>query len=81
MLRSSPLAPAVSYLRVVLAARLARMRAEDRELGASVVEWVVIMTIVVVLAVTIGVVITKLINTDATKTEGCISTPSGCTPQ
>ena len=77
MLGFSPLAPAVDYLRVMLAARLAEARSEDRERGASVVEWVVITTIVVVLAVTIGVIITDALNKKATTIQGCINSAGG----
>lgn len=47
---------------------------QDREKGASVVEWVVITTIVVVLAVTIGLIITTALNKKATDIQGCINT-------
>ena len=76
----SPFTPAVDYLRTMLSLRLAAARAEDRERGASVVEWVVITTIVVVLAVTIGLAITTLLNQKSTDIQNCISTagqPSG----
>jgi Flp pilus assembly pilin Flp len=73
MLLFSPFTPAVRYLRVVLGARLAAARSdEDRERGASVVEWVVITTIVVVLAITIGVAITNLLNTKSGDIDKCI---------
>jgi hypothetical protein len=52
------LTAAWSYLKASLAARHARARARDPELGASVVEWVVITAIVVVL---IGVVAAILV--------------------
>jgi Flp pilus assembly pilin Flp len=81
MFASSLFTPVVDYLRVMLSARLAEARSEDRERGASVVEWVVITTIVVVLAVTIGVIITNALNTKATQIQGCINTAgttSGC---
>jgi predicted Kef-type K+ transport protein len=70
----SPFTPAVDYLRAMLGERLAAARAEDRERGASVVEWVVITTIVVVLAVTIGLAITTLLNQKSTDIQSCIST-------
>lgn len=71
----SPFAPTVTYLRAALAARYAAARAkEDRERGASVVEWVVITTIVVVIAVTVGVLITHALNTQGTNIENCINT-------
>ena len=50
----SVIAPALEYLKVSLAARYARARAEDAELGASVVEWVVISAIVVVIIVAVA---------------------------
>jgi Flp pilus assembly pilin Flp len=81
MFANSLFAPAVDYLRVMLSARLAAARSEDRERGASVVEWVVITTIVVVLAVTIGVVITKALTTKSNDISTCINnagTTTGC---
>jgi Flp pilus assembly pilin Flp len=81
MFASSLFAPVVDYLRLTLSARLAEARSEDRERGASVVEWVVITTIVVVLAVTIGVIITNALNTKAAQIQGCINTAgtdTGC---
>jgi Flp pilus assembly pilin Flp len=80
MFANSLFAPAVDYLRTMLAARIAEARSEDRERGASVVEWVVITTIVVVLAVGIGLIITTALNKKATDIQGCINTagnPSG----
>ncbi len=70
----SPFTPAVDYLRTMLRLRLAAARAEDRERGASVVEWVVITTIVVVLAVTIGLLITAALNKKSTDIQACINT-------
>jgi len=77
MIANSVFAPAVDYLRVMLSARLAAARSEDRERGASVVEWVVITTIVVVLAVTIGIIITNALNKKATDIQNCINTAGG----
>jgi Flp pilus assembly pilin Flp len=79
MLRNSPLAPAVDYLRVTFAARLAEARREDRERGASVVEWVVITTIVVVIAVTVGVLITNALTTKGNQIQTCINQAGGTT--
>jgi Flp pilus assembly pilin Flp len=73
----SPLAPAVDYLRTTLSARLAAARSRDPEEGASVVEWVVITTIVVVLAVTIGVIITNALNQKAQTISNCIGSAGG----
>jgi Flp pilus assembly pilin Flp len=73
MLRYSPLAPAVDYLRVMLATRLAEARSRDRERGASVVEWVVITTIVVVIAVTVGVLITNALTNKGQQITNCIN--------
>jgi Flp pilus assembly pilin Flp len=81
MFANSLFAPVVGYLRVMLSTRLAEARSEDRERGASVVEWVVITTIVVVLAVTIGVIITNALTTKAGDISTCINnagTTSGC---
>jgi Flp pilus assembly pilin Flp len=73
----SPFAPAVEFLRTTLSARLAAARSRDPEEGASVVEWVVITTIVVVLAVTIGVIITNALNQKATTISNCIGSAGG----
>lgn len=51
--------PALDYLRVSLAAHYARARSEDRERGASAIEWVIISSIVVILVVAIGVWLTS----------------------
>ena len=80
MLSFSQFTPAVEYLRTMLGARIAEARADrDRERGASVVEWVVITTIVVVLAITIGVAITNLLNTKSGDIQKCISDAGGVT--
>jgi Flp pilus assembly pilin Flp len=79
MLRSVPLAPAVDYLRVVLRTKLAEARTRDRELGASVVEWVVITTIVVVIAITVGVLITNALTTKGNQIVNCINSAGGTT--
>jgi Flp pilus assembly pilin Flp len=79
MFASSLFTPVVDYLRVTLSAKLAEARSEDRERGASVVEWVVITTIVVVLAVTIGLIITTALNNKATDIQGCINTAGNTT--
>ncbi|MBR7828674.1 hypothetical protein KDK95_20365 [Actinospica sp. MGRD01-02] len=73
----SPFASAVDFLRTTLSARLAAARSRDPEEGASVVEWVVITTIVVVLAVTIGVIITNALNQKATTIQNCINSAGG----
>jgi hypothetical protein len=68
------LSPAIDYLRVSLAARYAEARArEDKELGASVVEWVVITTIVVVIAVTAGYFISQALAAKTTTITNCIN--------
>jgi hypothetical protein len=75
MVMFSPFAPAVDYLRAALAARLAAARAkEDGERGASVVEWVVITTIVVVIAITVGVWISGALTTQGKNIQNCINT-------
>jgi hypothetical protein len=79
MFANSLFAPAVNYLRVMLSARLAEARSEDRERGASVVEWVVITTIVVVLAVAVGIIITKALTTKAGVIGTCINDAGGTT--
>lgn len=74
------LGPAIDYLRVSLAARYAEARArEDKELGASVVEWVVITTIVVVIAVTAGFFISQALTAKTQQITGCINTSNAPT--
>ena len=66
--------PAIDYLRVSLAARYAEARdREDKDLGASVVEWVVITTIVVVIAVTAGFFINRALTAKTTTISNCIT--------
>ncbi|HEY8482407.1 MAG TPA: hypothetical protein VIL71_21485 [Spirillospora sp.] len=58
--------PAVVYLRAVLGARLARVRApRERDRGASAIEWAIITAILALLAITIGAVITKKVTDKA----------------
>jgi hypothetical protein len=74
----STFTPAVSYLRTMLAARLAAARdGEDRERGASVVEWVVITTIVVVIAVLVGGWIYTALYNKGQQVQGCINVAGG----
>lgn len=74
----TPFTPALHYLRTALAARIAAARAkQDGERGASVVEWVVITTIVVVVAITVGVVISNLLLAKGKDVETCIGDAGG----
>ncbi|WP_242903186.1 hypothetical protein [Actinomadura terrae] len=58
--------PSVVYLRAVLGARLARLRArEERGRGASAIEWAIITAILALIAITIGAVIQKKITEKA----------------
>jgi Flp pilus assembly pilin Flp len=57
--------PALHYLRVSLAARYARARSEDTELGASAIEWVIISAIVVIFVVAIGAWLTSALESKA----------------
>ncbi len=59
--------PALSYLRVTLAARYAKARSQDTELGASAVEWVIISAIVVAIIAVVGVWITDALKAKATQ--------------
>jgi len=59
------LACAWAYARAVLAERYARARSKDPELGASVVEWVVITVIVVVVVIAVGAIITSAVTDKA----------------
>ena len=74
MFGNSPFAPAVDFLRSMLSLKLAEARSRDRERGASVVEWVVITTIVVVLAVGVGIIITDALTAKANNAKDCINT-------
>ena len=52
--------PLVVYLRGMVAARFARLRAEEeRTRGASAIEWAIITAILALLAITIGAIIVK----------------------
>lgn len=55
--------PAMTYLRVSLAAHYARAKAggEDSERGASAVEWVIISAIVVAIVAVVGVWLTNVL--------------------
>ncbi|MFG2089309.1 MULTISPECIES: Flp family type IVb pilin [unclassified Spirillospora] len=58
--------PIVVYLRAMAGARIARMRAPDeRDRGASAIEWAIITAILALLAITIGAVITKKVTDKA----------------
>lgn len=58
--------PAAVYLRALVAARIARLRAEDeRSRGASAIEWAIITAILALLAITIGAIITKKVTDKA----------------
>jgi phosphotransferase system glucose/maltose/N-acetylglucosamine-specific IIC component len=81
--------PALNYLETVLRARFAQVRAaaegEDREFGASAVEWVVITMIVLVLVGIAAAVIIPAITTKTGAINTCIqnaggATNSACTP-
>ncbi|TYK43296.1 Flp family type IVb pilin [Actinomadura decatromicini] len=58
--------PFVVYLRAMVSARIARLRAEeDRSRGASAIEWAIITAILALLAITIGAIITKKVTDKA----------------
>lgn len=57
--------PAMTYLRVSLAARYARAKAEDGERGASAVEWVIISAVVVAIVVTVAFILTHVLEDKA----------------
>lgn len=58
--------PVVVYLRAMAGARIARMRApQERDRGASAIEWAIITAILALLAITIGAVITKKVTDKA----------------
>ena len=59
------IACAWAYVKATLAARYARARSRESELGASVVEWVVITVIVVVLLIAVGAIITNAVEAKA----------------
>ncbi|MFC6885668.1 MULTISPECIES: hypothetical protein [Actinomadura] len=58
--------PALVYLRAVLADRWHRLRTrEERDVGASAIEWAIITAILALIAITIGAVIQKKIQDKA----------------
>jgi Flp pilus assembly pilin Flp len=61
--------PAVVYLRVQLATRLRRLRAEaagsDRSRGASAIEWAIITGILAAIAIAVGAVIKSKVSSAA----------------
>ncbi|RKS76295.1 hypothetical protein BZB76_1646 [Actinomadura pelletieri DSM 43383] len=58
--------PTVAYLRAVLGTRLARLRSdEERDRGASAIEWAIITAILALLAITIGAIITRKVTEKA----------------
>ncbi|MEU8800350.1 hypothetical protein [Spirillospora sp. NPDC048819] len=58
--------PVVVYLRAMAGARIARMRGpQERDRGASAIEWAIITAILALLAITIGAVITKKVTDKA----------------
>lgn len=79
--------PAISYLNMVLQTRIASARAaaegEDRQLGASAVEWVVITLIVLVIAGGAAAIIIPAISRKTTSIQTCIDnsgTQTACAP-
>ena len=60
--------PMLDYIRISLAIRLARARAKDTELGASVVEWVVITSIVVLLITAVALILIPVVEDKAKAT-------------
>lgn len=72
---------ALIYLKAVLVGRYARARARESELGASVVEWVIITAIVVVIAVAVGAILINVLEAKAksacTSISGAGGTSSG----
>jgi len=57
--------PALTYLRVSLAARYARAKSEDAERGASAIEWVIISAIVVAIIAVVGFMLTDVLEKKA----------------
>lgn len=54
-------------------------RDEDRELGASALEWAIIAAISVVIATVIGTVIYNVVQGEGTKITNCANVPVGGT--
>ena len=77
--------PALNYLDLVLRSRIAKARAaaegEERDLGASAVEWVVITMIVLVIVVAAGIVINTAIKGKTGKISTCINNAGNGTTQ
>jgi Flp pilus assembly pilin Flp len=75
--------PATNYLSVLLRARIAAVKSaaegEDRQLGASAVEWVVITMISLVIIGVAGYAIYGAISTKSTAISNCIGSSNGTT--
>ena len=79
--------PALNYLDLILRTRVANLRAlaedEDREFGASAVEWVVITVVVLVLIGAASAIIIPKLNQKSTDIGTCITNAgngSSCAP-
>ncbi|WP_433328991.1 hypothetical protein [Spirillospora sp. CA-294931] len=57
--------PAIAYLRALLDTRLARMKEEEHDRGASAIEWAIITAIIAGIAIAIGAVIATKIQDKA----------------
>lgn len=71
--------PALDYAVIRLRARHARLTGEERDRGASAVEWVVISMIVVGIVIAVGVLLYNALTTKATAVKGCIDGANGST--
>jgi Flp pilus assembly pilin Flp len=69
--------PALHYIASDLRARFDRVRSDDRERGASAVEWVVISMVLVGLCVAVGAVIYTAVSGEATNVSNCIGGGTG----
>jgi Flp pilus assembly pilin Flp len=67
----------------VMLLQLARLRAqalradEDRELGASAIEWAIIAAITVVAAVLIGGIVYNIVGNNTDRLKNCANVPAG----
>ncbi len=68
----------VGFLVDVLVARVHAVRArEDRDLGASALEWAIIAAIAVVIATVIGTVVYNVVQKKGTQLQNCADQPVG----
>ncbi|MGW0361905.1 hypothetical protein [Streptomyces sp. NPDC002990] len=65
--------PAVDFLVTFLQGRVQRARSGELDRGASAVEWVIISAVVVAIVGVVAAIISKALDTGATKVGECIA--------